>query len=170
MEASFLLAGNHRGRPHRTLRCPLAVHRIEVFISQEELFCVERTCSEKWNDNSFTASESPRWLKSVHSWSLYHTTEDHSNFLFYFFPLVRIEYLFRKKWFMPVETNFETAAPTPFWNPCWNLFPCCRWHRRGTSLPIRLRVLPDIPALFLSAASGKLLMFNIWIQYLMSTQ
>lgn len=97
MEASFLLGGDHRGCPHQTLRCPLGVHRIEVFISQEELFCVERTCSEKWNDNSFTASESPRWLKSVHSWSSYHTTEDHSNFLFYFFPLVRIEYLFRKK-------------------------------------------------------------------------
>ena len=165
--ASFLPAGNHHGCPNQT-RCPGGTQR-QSLISQEERFGVERTCSEKWNDNSLTASESPQWLWKVYTADPWITQQKIIQIFILFFPL-RIEYLCKKAWFMPIREVLRKPLPHLFETPAEISSLAADGRDKAQVYQTPLHVLPDIPALFLSAESGKCLMFNIWIQYLMCTQ
>ena len=81
----------------------LGAHSAEVLISQEERFGVERTCSEKWNDNSLTASESPQWLWKVYTADPRITQQKIIQIFILFFPLriviILVKYLFASSHF-----------------------------------------------------------------------
>lgn len=92
-----------------------------------------------------------------------------SKFLFCFFPLVRIEYLCRKAWFMPIREILRKPLPHFFETQAEISSLAADGRDEAQAYQTPLHVLPDISALFLSAVRN-MPMFNIRIQYLMCTQ